>query len=123
MLKAHGLVVLCLATGFSSMCAICPAQDSTTLPSAATAPAKADPASLPLVLDLKRPSGTDLLMLRTGDQLTGTVLNESFSIRTSYSLVKLNNRMIAGMGQLRTSAYQPLVWVKNSLRASNRSST
>lgn len=53
--------------------------------------------SLGIVLDLERPSNTDILLLRNGDKLTGTVLNESFSIRTSYSSLKFNNRIIAGI--------------------------
>ncbi|OCC14242.1 hypothetical protein DBT_2384 [Dissulfuribacter thermophilus] len=50
-----------------------------------------------LVLDLQRPSDTDILLLRNGDRLTGTILNKSFSIRTSYAQLKFNNRMIAGI--------------------------
>jgi hypothetical protein len=52
---------------------------------------------LGVVLDLERPSSTDILLLRNGDKLTGTVLNDSFSIRTSYAQLKFNNRMIAGI--------------------------
>jgi len=52
---------------------------------------------LGVVLDLERPSSTDILLLRNGDKLTGTVLNDSFSLRTSYAKLKLNNRMIAGI--------------------------
>ena len=52
---------------------------------------------LGVVLDLKRPSNTDILLLRNGDKLTGTVLNESFSIRTSYAHLKFNNRIVAGI--------------------------
>lgn len=50
-----------------------------------------------VVLDLERPSNTDIVLLRNGDKLTGTVLNESFSIRTSYTSLKFNNRIIAGI--------------------------
>ena len=46
---------------------------------------------------MERPSNTDILLLRNGDKLTGTILNESFSIRTSYAQLKFNNRMIAGI--------------------------
>jgi len=70
----------------------------TAAESAATSQAAGDElAVMPVVLDLTRPSDTDILMLRNGDKLTGTVLNESFSIRTSYAHIKLNNRMIAGI--------------------------
>jgi formylglycine-generating enzyme required for sulfatase activity len=37
------------------------------------------------------------LLLLNGDQLTGTILNESFSIRTSYAQLNFNNRVIAGI--------------------------
>ncbi len=50
-----------------------------------------------VVLDLERPSDTDILLLRNGDKLTGTVLNENFSIRTSYASLKFNNRILAGI--------------------------
>jgi len=53
--------------------------------------------SLGVVLDLERPSEADVLLLRNGDQLTGTILNESFSIRTSYAQLSFNNRAIAGI--------------------------
>ncbi len=56
-----------------------------------------DDNQLDLVLDLERPSNTDILLLRNGDQLTGTILNEKFSIRTSYAELHFNNRMIAGI--------------------------
>lgn len=56
-----------------------------------------DAESLGIVLDLERPSNTDILLLRNGDKLTGTVLNEKFSIRTSYAKITLNNRIIAGI--------------------------
>jgi len=56
-----------------------------------------DDTRLGVVLDLERPSNTDILLLRNGDKLTGTVLNESFSIRTSYAKLEFNNRMIAGI--------------------------
>jgi len=56
-----------------------------------------DAESLGIVLDLERPSNTDILLLRNGDKLTGTVLNETFSIRTSYAEIVLSNRIIAGI--------------------------
>ncbi|MBN2313384.1 MAG: hypothetical protein JXM79_05605 [Sedimentisphaerales bacterium] len=72
-----------------------------TLASGQEAPGKSVPIEadnrLGVVLDLERPSSTDILLLRNGDKLTGTVLNESFSIRTSYAQLKFNNRMIAGI--------------------------
>ncbi|MBL1217146.1 MAG: formylglycine-generating enzyme family protein [Planctomycetes bacterium] len=77
------------------------AQDNTTQLPTTQGPAEkqeqAKPGIIPVVLDLKRPSDTDILMLRNGDTLTGTVLNESFSIRTSYAQITLNSRKIAGI--------------------------
>ena len=52
---------------------------------------------LTVVLDAERPSKTDILLLRNGDKLTGTVLNKTFAIRTSYASLSFNNRMIAGI--------------------------
>lgn len=52
---------------------------------------------LTVVLDAERPSKTDILLLRNGDKLTGTVLNKAFSIRTSYASLSFNNRMVAGI--------------------------
>ena len=52
---------------------------------------------LEVILDLERPSETDILLLRNGDRLTGTILNESFGIRTSYGSMRFNNRVIAGI--------------------------
>lgn len=68
------------------------AQETTTQPDI-----QKDAESLGIVLDLERPSNTDILLLRNGDKLTGTVLNEKFSIRTSYAEIVLNNRIIAGI--------------------------
>jgi len=52
---------------------------------------------LDVVLDLQRPSNTDILLLRNGGKLTGTILNDSFSVRTSYARMKFVNRVIAGV--------------------------
>ena len=68
------------------------AQETTTQPDI-----QKDAERLGIVLDLERPSNTDILLLRNGDKLTGTVLNEKFSIRTSYAEIVLNNRIIAGI--------------------------
>jgi len=49
------------------------------------------------VFDLERSSHTDILLLRNSDKLTGTILNDSFRIRTSYAKIKLNIKTIAGI--------------------------
>jgi hypothetical protein len=71
--------------------------------------------TLGLVLDLERPSDTDVLLLRNGDKLTGTILNESFSIRTSYATIKYSNRMIAGIDlEGGTNNIEAIVTVNNN---------
>jgi len=49
------------------------------------------------VLDTTRPKDVDILLLRNGDKLTGTVMNESFSIRTSYAHIVIESKYIAGI--------------------------
>ena len=66
----------------------------------AATPEEEEPSSVPkvaVVLDLERPSDTDILLLRNGDKLTGTILNGKFSIRTSYASLNFNNRILAGI--------------------------
>jgi formylglycine-generating enzyme required for sulfatase activity len=55
------------------------------------------PTQLAAVLDVDRLRGTDLVLLRNGDWLTGTLLNEGFELRTSYAHLKFENRMLAGI--------------------------
>ena len=50
-----------------------------------------------VVLDSERSSNTDIILLRNGDKLTGTILNKAFGIRTSYASLSFNNGMIAGI--------------------------
>ena len=49
------------------------------------------------VLDTERPKDVDILLLRNGDKLTGTVMNNSFSIRTSYAHIDIDSKYIAGI--------------------------
>jgi len=49
------------------------------------------------VLDTERPKDVDILLLRNGDKLTGTVVNENFSIRTSYAHIVIESKYIAGI--------------------------
>ena len=49
------------------------------------------------VLDTERPKDVDILLLRNGDKLTGTVVNGSFSIRTSYAHIVIESKYIAGI--------------------------
>ncbi|MDK2944453.1 MAG: hypothetical protein PWQ24_1168 [Mesotoga sp.] len=49
------------------------------------------------VLDTERPKDVDILLLRNGDKLTGTVVNENFSIRTSYAHIVIETKYIAGI--------------------------
>ena len=45
--------------------------------------------------DIPRPTNSDMLLLGNGDKLTGTILNESFGIRTSYAPLKFDRRVLA----------------------------
>ncbi|MBI2924245.1 MAG: formylglycine-generating enzyme family protein [Verrucomicrobia bacterium] len=56
-----------------------------------------EPPQLAVVLNVERPSKADLLLLRSGEQLTGVLLNETFTLRTSYAELKLERRMLAGI--------------------------
>jgi len=49
------------------------------------------------MLGVERPTGTDLLLLRNGDKLTGTILNEGFSLRTSYARIRFGTEIVAGL--------------------------
>ncbi|HNQ71376.1 formylglycine-generating enzyme family protein [Mesotoga prima] len=49
------------------------------------------------VLDTERQKDADILLLRNGDKLTGTVVNEKFSITTSYAHLDVVTKHIAGM--------------------------
>jgi len=49
------------------------------------------------VLDMERTKDVDILLLRNGDKLTGTVVNENFSIRTSYAHIVIESKYIAGI--------------------------
>jgi len=53
--------------------------------------------NLDVVLDLERPDDDDVLVLRNGDRLTGTILNESFSLKTPYGALTFNNQIVAGI--------------------------
>lgn len=53
--------------------------------------------SIEIVLDTTRPADVDILLLRNGDKLTGTVMNEKFSIRTSYAHIEIATNYIAGI--------------------------
>lgn len=45
-------------------------------------------------LDLKRNSISDVIYLRNGDVITGTILNKNYNITTSYTQTQINNKMI-----------------------------
>jgi len=49
------------------------------------------------VFDTERLENADMLLLKNGDRLTGTVMNESFSIRTSYTYMEIESKYIAGI--------------------------
>ncbi|MBM3839834.1 MAG: formylglycine-generating enzyme family protein, partial [Verrucomicrobia bacterium] len=52
---------------------------------------------LETVFNLKRPSDTDLLLLRSGEKLTGAIVNPSFQFRTAYADLELPAGLLAGI--------------------------
>lgn len=100
-MKATALVIVAGLIIFGGILPIA-AQDNDTGTKTPKADGKptgmpAESRRLDVVLDLQRPSNTDILLLRNGDKLTGTILNDSFSIRSSYARMKFVNRVIAGV--------------------------
>jgi hypothetical protein len=53
--------------------------------------------TLAVVLDLERAGDDDILILRDGNRLTGTILNESFSLKTPYGGLTFNSQIVAGI--------------------------
>lgn len=49
------------------------------------------------VLGVDRPRDADILILRDGDKLSGTILNESFSATTFYAGLEFNRQIVAGI--------------------------
>jgi len=49
------------------------------------------------VLGEERPTDADILILRSGDKLIGTILNESFNATTSYAELEFNRQIVAGI--------------------------
>lgn len=49
------------------------------------------------VFDQERMESSDLLILRNGDRLIGTILNETFGIRTFYGQLIFKNELVAGL--------------------------
>jgi hypothetical protein len=47
-----------------------------------------------IILDFERGSTADVLYLRNGDVITGTILNKNYNITTSYTQTQINNKMI-----------------------------
>ena len=52
---------------------------------------------LTTVLELERSKAADTLVLRDGEELSATILNESFNLRTAYADLKIERRWIAGI--------------------------
>jgi len=67
------------------------------------------------VLDTERPKDVDILLLRNGDKLTGTVVNENFSIRTSYAHIVIETKYIAGINlEGGTNNIESIITVNNN---------
>lgn len=50
-----------------------------------------------MVFDIERTESADLLILRNGDRLIGTVLNDGFGIRTFYGQLNFKAELVAGI--------------------------
>jgi len=70
------------------------------------------------VLDQKRPSGTDLISLKNGDKLTGTVIDATITVRTSYAReLPLESGVIAGI-LFASDAFMDTIFTVNGNRFS-----
>ena len=68
-----------------------------TLLMLAAAQATTSSSSLNTVLEIQRPTGNDLLIMRNGERLSGTVTNRNFTLRTFYAQITLDSRLLAGI--------------------------
>ncbi len=50
-----------------------------------------------VVFDLARSADSDMLILRNGDRLVGTILNDEFGIRTFYGQLNFKSHLVAGI--------------------------
>ncbi|HSR87545.1 MAG TPA: hypothetical protein VLL07_01220 [Pontiella sp.] len=50
-----------------------------------------------MVLDMERSTENDILVLRNGDHLVGSILNDDFGIRTFYGQLNLKSELVAGI--------------------------
>ncbi len=67
------------------------------------------------VLYTERPKDVDILLLRNGDKLTGTVMNNSFSIRTSYAHIVIESKYIAGINfEVGANNIESIITVNNN---------
>ncbi|MBI2947870.1 MAG: formylglycine-generating enzyme family protein [Verrucomicrobia bacterium] len=73
---------------------------------------------LETVFDLKRPGDADLLLLRNGEKLTGTISNQNFRLITAYTQLDLATRHIAGIDLERGFSSQEVVVTVNGNRFS-----
>ncbi|MSU20758.1 MAG: formylglycine-generating enzyme family protein [Pedosphaera sp.] len=82
--------LLCLALELSV--AISRGQSRTT-----EAPQTTNASPLAIVLGVPRAKDTDILLLQNGEKNSGTIANESISLKTSYADLKFDARMIAAI--------------------------
>ena len=73
-----------------------PAGGQSTQPASAPAEEEKRP-KISTVLGTERVADADILILRNGDKLTGTIGNPSFTIRTAYATVQLPASKLAGV--------------------------
>jgi formylglycine-generating enzyme required for sulfatase activity len=78
-------------------------------------PAQARARNLPAVLGVERAEDKDILLLRNGEKLTGTLLNDSFALRASYGQLKFDRRLVAGIDGAGTrQGIESIVTVNNN---------
>jgi hypothetical protein len=71
--------------------------------------------SIAVAFNVERPSDHDILVLKSGDRLTGTILNESFTLTTGYGTIKFMNRHVAAIGlDTGTSHIESIMTVNNN---------
>ena len=78
-----------MATGLGA-----PPVETGPAPSGPLGPA---PRPLAAVFNVERPRQSDLVLLANGDQLAGTLLNETLSLATAVGRLKLDTRAVAGV--------------------------
>jgi formylglycine-generating enzyme required for sulfatase activity len=91
-----GRTVGCALVWFAATTAGLGAPPVETRPAASGALAP-EPRPLAAVFDVARPRQSDLVLLANGDQVAGTLLNETLSLATAIGRLELDTRVVAGV--------------------------